>query len=178
MASHGWQKSLAKENSFYGELPEGYEGLFFFFGLDTLIFIFGLSSDCKRAICTWRLCLGSPQGPAFTDWTLEWLIWPALRDVIKNTNSWTESDLPCCRPALGDTVVRVLWVARWFWVMKPVVHVTLWTLFLGQDFTSSERHWGPTLGDALPCTGLILVSTHFPAFIFSFPSVLVVLLLF
>lgn len=67
MASQGLQKSLAEENSFYRELPEGYEDHFFFLNLDMLIFIFGLSSDCERAICTWRLCLGPPQGLDFTD---------------------------------------------------------------------------------------------------------------
>lgn len=65
----------------------------FFFNLDTLILIFGLSSDWERSICTWRLWLGPPQRPAFTDWTLEWFIWPALRDVIKNTNTHKQSDL-------------------------------------------------------------------------------------
>lgn len=113
-----------------------------------LIFIFGLSSDCERAICTWRLCLGPPQGLDFTDWTLEWLIWPALRDVIENTNTHKQSQIYC---VVGlHLMVQLSVISEW---MGDIV---LWTL--SATWLCGHSSWDRLLG---PLSNIFTVSNLF-----------------
>lgn len=70
-----------------------------FIYLDALIFIFGLSLGCERAMYLETL-FGTPTGTCFSDWALEWLMCPTMRDVIKNMNihkqTWTHCMVGMC----------------------------------------------------------------------------------